>query len=246
MFWLSQWMLKKQDERFLQALIETKAQVDEVSDRRVRFVLLQMRLSRALGPYLYIFKLMWEIIRGRYWKSSSKDNGGANQAPGGGTGAGGQPVAQFSWSVGATNPAAVGAFAPASSSVASDFEDAGILAGEVTAYRCWRLDDDGFLYSVFQSGYRWEPGAIAEGDAYGGNGIHAFKSIILMAKYADDPEGYVTGTIEMWGDVFEHERGYRASKAAIKSIDDSSYYDAEELRKRYGLNDKNSLPKPEA
>ena len=69
-----------------------------------------------------------------------------------------------------------------------------------------------------------------------------------MCRYAGTPDGYVTGTVDLWGDVFEHERGYRASKAAVRSIDDSPHYDAKALRKLYGLNKrkKKGLPKPEA
>ena len=66
-------------ERFLKALIDTRGQVDEVTDRYARAVLLQGRLRRAAAPYAYVFKLAWEIVRGRYWKSSSKVHGGANQ-----------------------------------------------------------------------------------------------------------------------------------------------------------------------
>ena len=50
-FWLAQWMMKKQDERFLRALIDTKAQVDEVTNRYVRVTLMQLRLQRAFEPY---------------------------------------------------------------------------------------------------------------------------------------------------------------------------------------------------
>lgn len=233
-FWLARWILQKQEENFLRSLIETKAQVDEVSDRQVRFVLLQMRWKRAVDPYFYIFKLAWETIRGRYRKSGSKNNSGAYQASGGGAGAAGQPVAQFT-GYGAGFAGAYAFPTTATASVAADFEDAGILAGEVIAYRCWILQPDGFLYSVYRHDFRWPPGEVVEGNAAGGDGVHAFKSLILMAKYADTPESFVTGTVDLWGEVYEHERGYRASKAAIRSIDDSPYYDAEALRKLYGL-----------
>src|ERR1700731_116367 len=113
MFWLSQWILKKQNEHFLQALMETKAQVDEVSDKQVQRVLRQMRWRRAIDPYFYIFKLAWEIVRGRYWKSSLQGNGGANQASGGGAGTSSQPVTQFTYPGGLTVPAGgAGPFAP--------------------------------------------------------------------------------------------------------------------------------------
>ena len=45
----------------------------------------------------------------------------------------------------------------------------------------------------------------------------------------------VSGKVYLWGEVVEHERGYRASKAAVASIDSSPNYNATVLRKRYGL-----------
>jgi hypothetical protein len=254
-FWLAQWILKRQDEKFLRALIDTRAQVDEVTDRQVRVTLLQGRIRHSVEPYLRVFKLGWEIVRGRYWKSSSKVHGGADPVPGGSAGAGGQSVAQsghpfpvnpLTGAAGFPSPGVAVNFPPLPSSF---FADAGIVAGEVVAYRCWRLGSDGLLYSVFKKDFCWKPGEIAEGDAARGTGIHAFKSLILMCQFASGhSEGYVTGTVYLWGDVYEHERGYRASKAAIRSIDDSSDYDAKTLRKLYGLNKrkKKGLSKPEA
>ena len=55
----------------------------------------------------------------------------------------------------------------------------------------------------------------------------------------------VTGTVDLWGDVYEHVRGYRASKATIASIDDSPNYDAAVLRKLYGLNKKRKKVQPD-
>ncbi len=265
MFWMSQWILKKQDERFLQALIETKAQVDEVSDRQVQRVLFLMRCRRAAAPYLYIFKLTWETICGRYRIAFAKVRGGADQTSGGSAGAAGQPVAQHTGFSGFTTGYAGGfttaSAGPSPGGLAGNinpstqvpppqvFEDAGIRAGEVIAYRCWRLRD-GQLFSVFQSDVCWEPGKVMEGDAFSGDGVHAFKSILLMAEYGGyhGGENIVTGTVDMWGDVYEHERGYRASKAAVRSIDDSPYYDAKALRRMYGLNKRRKKPltKPEA
>lgn len=248
MLHLSKWILKKQNEAFLQALIETKAQVDETTDKQIRRVLLEMRYKRAIAPYIAIFKLGWEIVRGRYRKSSSQSNGGADPTSSGGAGAAGQSVAQFtgyasgfSNPAGATSPGGIvnlGTANPPNSRY--EFEDAGIKAGEIVAYRAWRLRN-GLLYSVFQGDFCWEPGKIIEGNPADGNGIHAFKSILLLSRYGSSYASFdtiVTGTIDLWGDVYEHERGYRASKAVIRSIDDSSDYDAKMLRRLYGLNRK--------
>ena len=260
-FWLPDWVLKKQDERFLQALIDTRAQSDEVSDRHVRFILVRMRFARAIEPYTRIFKLGWEIIRGRYWKSSSQIRGGSNAVSGGSTGTYSQsgPAAQFTGPVFTFNPITTPAAGPSGITGAgygritdSRFEDAGIVAGEIVAYRSWLLRGDGLLYSVFMDSVCWIPETVMLGDANAGDGIHAFKTALDMVGYgnfrSDAGAIIVTGTVYLWGDVYEHERGYRASMAAVRSIDDSPFYDAKALRKLYGLNKRRKKPlqKPEA
>jgi hypothetical protein len=48
--------------------------------------------------------------------------------------------------------------------------------------------------------------------------------------------GVVAGTIKMWGEVIEHERGYRAEFAKLNSIDAiHGEGDIDELRLRYGV-----------
>lgn len=246
MFWLAQWVLRKQDERFLKSLIETRAQVDEIADQQVRKVLLEIRLGRAIEPYLnrfrrflYIFKLGKEIFNGRYRKPRSEDNSGANAPSGGGAGTVGQPITQAGFGYSNAAPASITGASAGGFNRPSYFEDAGVVAGEVVGYRCWRLKEDGLLYSDVMDWCCWKPEEVlhaGEGDLNAGKGIHAFKSTILACKFAGVPEGYVTGSIEMWGEVYEHARGYRSQFAAIRSIDDSAYYDAKALRKLYGLN----------
>lgn len=99
---------------------------------------------------------------------------------------------------------------------------------------------------MYRSEFKWEPGSIAEGNPSEGDGIHAFKSVISMAQYGSHGitgDVIVTGRVELWGDVYEHERGYRASKAQIAAIDDSPDYDAVTLRKLYGLGRKSRKKK---
>ncbi len=49
-------------------------------------------------------------------------------------------------------------------------------------------------------------------------------------------ETLVAGTIKMWGDVVEHEKGYRAEYAKINSLDAiHGPGDLEELRRVYGV-----------
>lgn len=207
--------------------------MDQLTDRTVRRTLLTLRWKHAIAPYFAIFKLGWEIINGQYWRAAKEVHGSSNTASGASAGAFAAPVAQFA-GPGVTFPTAASA---------ATFDDAGIRAGEVRAYRCWLLRN-GLLRSVTQDFY-WQPGETVAGDAEHGEGVHAFKSILLMSEYGIYRENdiVVTGTIDLWGEVYEHELGYRASYAAVASIDDSPDYDAAELRKLYGLNRKRKKKK---
>lgn len=244
--WLIKTMLRRSHDY---ALLEIMLQpfdanaLDRVTDDRIKSILFWERLRRASEPYLRIFKLVGEIIHGRYWRASKEVRSNPDPASGAGSGATGQPVAQFTSGYAfapganpvtfATAPNGPGGIVTAPT---PDFEDAGIRAGEVVAYRGWRLHD-GKLYSVFKSQFCWEPKAVVDGNSAAGDGVHAFKSLLLLSEYGSGYswEPIVTGTVWLWGEVYEHERGYRASKAAIRSIDDSPDYDAKALRKLYGL-----------
>ena len=119
----------------------------------------------------------------------------------------------------------------------------GIIAGEIVGYRCWRVKN-GLLKSVYQSDV-WKPGDVLEGRELGDwnqRGIHAWKDN-GSKQYHDYIRGYlnldpifylwwfgnneksdprpamVTGTVFLWGDVVEHERGWRAEYARVRSLD---------------------------
>ncbi len=104
-------------------------------------------------------------------------------------------------------------------------EDAGIRAGEIIAYRAWRLRG-GYLHSMFVEGYRWNPQATEHADRTSVNiglGLHAFKEL----DRAMDEYGFysypgaiavVYGEVALWGTVYEHEEGYRAEYARITKI----------------------------
>jgi hypothetical protein len=251
---IPKWLLKRMDEDIAIGMFQAHmdGSLDEVTDRLVYRTLLVMRTRRAIAPYLYVFKLGWEIVRGKYWRTAKKVHGDPDEASGGSPGAGIAPVTQFTFATaGAVYPGYTSTSTSTSTisvtgagysglthsipATSPDFENAGIKAGEITAYRCWKLREDGLLGSCVVEDHIWQPGKPAEGDAAGGLGIYAFKSVLLLSEYGNPDPGYVTGTVDMWGDVFEHERGYRAQYAAISSIDDSCFYDAAALRKRYKL-----------
>jgi hypothetical protein len=237
-------------DRFLNELVQSRGEDDRVLDRRVHEVLREVRFRKAIEPWRVLitslFKAAWSQTYGRYRRARSKVHIGAalqsGRLPGAVPSPGPLSTHQFAGYGGgftgtAVNPAPSPTIGPGQS-----FEDAGIRAGEVVAYRCWILRD-GFLWSAFQSEYKWEPDKPSEGDPETGyGGIHAFKkrldACLYISDYESDGTIIVSGTVELWGDVYEHTRGYRASRARIKSIDDSPHYDAIALRKQYKLNRK--------
>lgn len=148
----------------------------------------------------------------------------------------------------------------------------GMVAGEIIGYRCWRVEK-GMLRSVYQNDV-WAPRQILEGREIGDwdqRGIHAwkdggsteyhnyirgylnrdsdpFRRLFYFGqpdKEPSDPRpAMVTGTVFLWGDVVEHERGWRAEYARARSLDwlypDASMMGREQealdnLRRRYAV-----------
>jgi hypothetical protein len=101
-------------------------------------------------------------------------------------------------------------------------EKAGISAGEIVAHRAWRIVPIGLLSSVACAKV-WPPDEPMRGegvDDYNAAGVHAFKSQCdALSEYACTGEPMVFGTVMLWGVVIEHERGYRAEYAKVRSID---------------------------
>lgn len=138
-----------------------------------------------------------------------------------------------------------------------------IIAGEIIGYRCWRIER-GLLRSVWQSDF-WHPGTILEGreiEDWGHRGVHAWKDPAgehyhdYIREYLNSPKSLsagenlrpamATGSIYLWGDVVEHERGWRGEFASVRSLD-WLYPDADmmgrerevldNLREKYGVRD---------
>jgi len=116
---------------------------------------------------------------------------------------------------------------------------AGVRAGEITGYRMWLVLSSLRLCSLAHK-FIWEPGATIEGDVdelvsstydmvnlYGG--VYSYATFEELApelsEIAEDsfPGGHefgvAIGTIKCWGEVIEHQRGYRAQYAKLTSID---------------------------
>lgn len=124
-------------------------------------------------------------------------------------------------------------------------EDAGIRAGEVVAWRCWR-ERDGKLFSIAFRNHEWVDGRMSvdpDGLAIEvGGGVHAWKDEQKAQCYAIEAvmfdnlyrqamaspyralqlgiestrlfEGrIIVGRVKLWGEIVEHEFGYRAEHA---------------------------------
>lgn len=108
-----------------------------------------------------------------------------------------------------------------------------IRAGEIVAYRAWevRLVDGKVQYRSMHIGSVWEDGEMrcdtAAGEAladYECAGVHAWKTERQAHTYAVDAGGpaarttYAIGEVELWGEVVEHDLGYRAEFGQIRRI----------------------------
>jgi hypothetical protein len=104
-------------------------------------------------------------------------------------------------------------------------EHAGTTFGELVGWRIWGLSH-GYLTS-YSADYAWLPGHPAEGavEDHGNGGVWAFKEAPRAFKKALDSvgsnlvEGWVTGSIWMYGEVVEHQIGYRSQYATVRSIE---------------------------
>lgn len=98
--------------------------------------------------------------------------------------------------------------------------------GELIGYRAWLVIANR-LYSISMVGNEWAPGRVMS-DKYNAGleiadhnyvGIWAFSNPFdLESQFVSEPP-IVFGTVWMWGTVIEHERGYRAQYAAVRSLD---------------------------
>lgn len=92
----------------------------------------------------------------------------------------------------------------------------GIRAGEVIGWRQWRVYGRTLLSVITAT--PWMPGGVMEGDV-SLHGVHAYKSIEGLTDNFITAFSLAYGTIYMWGDIVEHEKGYRSQYASIRSLD---------------------------
>lgn len=131
-----------------------------------------------------------------------------------------------------------------------------MILADIIGWRIWRVTGSAYLRSltaktIWFPGEPMEAAEVADHGA-GKDGVHVFKeragAVKELSLYLDHVKGasYALGSVLLWGDVVEHERGYRAERAKIVSIDDVVWEGkppwAEEtkkalafLRERYGV-----------
>ena len=128
-------------------------------------------------------------------------------------------------------------------------ESTGIEVGEIIAWRAWRIKD-GVLKSLSMDTF-WLPGETVEGDLNGPGeyghrpGIYSFKKASAAWEFAGaaDVGARICGQVALWGEVVEHEEGYRAENARVHSLDyirpetPENEVMLDKLRHRYGLAD---------
>jgi hypothetical protein len=109
--------------------------------------------------------------------------------------------------------------------------EARIRAGEIIGWRFWKLCN-GFLHSLFAS-YTWRPGEFERSSskqcgfgnlrfqALTNPGYHAFRDKEQAEREAIKHACWspsVIGSVAMWGEVIEHQHGWRSEYAAVRSI----------------------------
>ncbi len=128
---------------------------------------------------------------------------------------------------------------------AKAIKHSGIRAGEIIGYRAWLVAERSWfsrsqdrLCSVYVSDYVWEPDKPASGDVRT-HGIYSFQSVVRSrAEYAfvTPRSPLLFGKVKIWGEVVEHERGYRSQFARIVSLDYGDPELLEKFRAIYGVN----------
>ena len=96
-------------------------------------------------------------------------------------------------------------------------------AGEIIGWRFWKLRD-GLLYSVFVP-YPWRPGVFERSSSkqwgFKNLGYHAFRDKEQAEREAIKHACWspaVIGSVAMWGEVIEHQHGWRSEYAAVRSL----------------------------
>lgn len=169
-----------------------------------------------------VSNLIRNALYGRNWNPSPPVHGG--------------PAGQSGSSDPGTEPASAPTTRPSNLPRINTIPFAGFRTGEIIGYRGWLVGEDGLLRSVLCTQYIWEPGAIMTGDVREEYGVHAYKEPHMTMEYcltramlvtafpSQSTEGevyrpiYAVGRVALWGEVIEHEDGWRAECGRILEL----------------------------
>jgi hypothetical protein len=106
--------------------------------------------------------------------------------------------------------------------------------------RTWMRQCDNRLHSVIIKDYVSLPDQPASGDVRE-HGIYSFKQVIRSREqyFALAGGPLLFGSVKIWGEIVEHEVGYRSQFARIVSLDYGDPELLEKFRAVYGLNARN-------
>ncbi len=102
----------------------------------------------------------------------------------------------------------------------TNLKSEGIRAGEIIAWRSWIVSGD-VLRSAVVSQHEWNPREPMSGDPAAGYGINAYKGPHgpLLDGFVQKGSGkWVIVEVALWGEIIEHEEGYRAEFARVHSL----------------------------
>jgi hypothetical protein len=121
----------------------------------------------------------------------------------------------------------------------------GIRVGEIIAYRAWRVigprwwwEPDDRLHSVLIKDYIWDPDQPASGDVRT-HGIYSCRNVVRSREeylYFVSTATLLFGKVKIWGEIIEHEWGYRSQFAKIVSLDYGDPELLDKFRKVYRVN----------
>ena len=129
--------------------------------------------------------------------------------------------------------------------IARHLKHDGFRVGEIIAYRVWRVINRGWLrsgddrlLSVLMKDYVWHPDEPASGDVRT-HGIYSCRDVVRSREeyfYFVGTAPLLFGKVKIWGEVVEHEWGYRSQFGKIVSLDYGDPELLDKFRKIYRVN----------
>lgn len=217
------------------------------------------RRSRYIAQ-CYACGMREENVHGRHWRAFKKTHRDPAQGAGDGAGAGDEadPVSRARKRAAASLITSWPAFSVIVHNAESAVESCPPEVGEIIAWRVWRYVD-GMLRSVIVA-HVWPFDQPMTGDITAQLGVYSHKTQSQAHNHVDEIYYWallesalpafdgrkrsfksvelIVGEVRIWGDVVEHERGYRSQFARVHSLKQGFEVSGEELqrlRKLYGV-----------